>query len=268
MKITVNNEEVMVNTRENQQNMLAYERLTAKYLPDVSFFDEDGVQATMSRLKLPFMNDITPTNVKEERIEAIISRFTNLYLAKNIRPTWRVWDVESSNNLREYLEALNYQKAGYQTAMSMNIDNWTVVGSTPRELSIYKVEDEATCGHYASVLAQSLNIPEHELEGFQDFLNSVGCDHNAPLQHYVAYEKCEPVSVLSLFYNKGTVGIYNIQTLQRKGSALSHLLIHAVKDAQERGAQKVTLQTSDKDVQIYERLGFHNDGNILEYRIS
>jgi len=268
MKLSIKSEEIMENTRVNQLNMLAYGQLMAKHVPEVEFLHEDGVQATMSPLKLPLMNYITAINVNEERLEETILNFTDLYLAKNIRPTWRVWDMDTSNHVAEYLEALNYQKSGYQTAMSMDLKNWMVVSTLPNDLTIRKVEDESTCLHYASVLSESKNIPDHELNNFQEFLASVGCDKKSPLHHYVAYEKCEPVSILSLFYSGESVGIYNIETVQKRWKATPHLIIQALKEAQESGAQKVILQTADKSVQVYERLGFHNDGNILEFRLA
>lgn len=268
MKLSIKNKEIMENTRVNQLNMLAYGQLTAKHVPEVELLHEHGVQATMSPLKLPMMNEITVINVNEEQLEETILSYTDLYLSQNIRPTWRVWDMDASKHVMEYLEALNYQKSGYQTAMSMNLENWMVVSTMPNELTIRKVEDESTCSHYAGVLAESKNIPNHELNNFQEFLASVGCDKNSPLHHYVAYEKCEPVSILSLFYSGESVGIYNIDTVQKSGKATPYLIIQALKDAQEIGTQKAILQTADKFVQVYERLGFHNDGNILEYRMA
>ncbi len=268
MNLSTRSEEILENTRVNQRNMLAYERLTAKHVNEVDVLQENGIQATMSPLKLPLMNDVTAVNMNEEIMEETILRFTDIYLARNIRPRWRVWDMDASDHVKDYLEALNYKKSGYQTAMSMDLESWMVVSTEPAELNVRKVDDETTCLHYASVLAQSLNIPDHAMTGFQEFVAKVGCDDSSPLHHYVAYEKCEPVSILTLFYSEESVGIYNIETVQKRGKSRSHLIIHALKDAQKNGAKKAVLQTADKSVQVYERLGFHNDGNILEYRMA
>jgi ribosomal protein S18 acetylase RimI-like enzyme len=93
-----------------------------------------------------------------------------------------------------------------------------------------------------------------------------GADH-AALHVLVARLHGENVAAAMAFDYGGDCGIYNVGTLEHArrrglGTALTVLLVH---DAQARGCQTASLQSTTMAERIYAAVGFRDLGRILEY---
>jgi GNAT superfamily N-acetyltransferase len=80
----------------------------------------------------------------------------------------------------------------------------------------------------------------------------------SPLQSYLAYRDGVPVATASVFYGAGVAGIYDVATLpSARGQGIGAAVTLApLLDARARGYAVGVLQSSERGLSVYERLGF------------
>lgn len=124
-------------------------------------------------------------------------------------------------------------------------------------LEIRRVSDPATLRVWCETFTAGYDVPRSWAEPLfrlHTGLHGVG----GPLSAYVGYRDGEPVATSSLFLGAGVAGIYDVATLpSKRGLGFGYAMTLApLLEARLLGYRAGILQSSQKGLPVYERLGF------------
>lgn len=159
------------------------------------------------------------------------------------------WVHEDDSAMRCDLESRGYTLDTTTRAMGMPL----------RELRVPRPELDLRSLEWAEYL-RVFELPKDLLQG----------DTHAALRMTVAWLDGAPVSSVLAFDCSGDCGIYNVGTLphaRRRGLATA-ITAHVLYEAQARGCESASLQSTPMAERVYAAVGFRDFGRFLEYVLA
>jgi GNAT superfamily N-acetyltransferase len=233
----------------------------ASLMPGGSSGRDGGVVWFASGLPVPFFNQVIATGHAADPVE----------LARGIGQL-RTLDTPYLVRLRSgidddaapALERLGLREDDGEAypAMALHPIPADVASGVPDDLEIRPVVDAAGLEDHITVLASGFSLPldiaralvpveELALPGFAPF---------------VGYAEGGPVATSVGFTSQGTIGVYNVTTVEdaRRHGYGAAVTRHAVADGAARGATVAILQSTTMGQPVYEAIGFRE---VVTFRV-
>jgi len=198
------------------------------------------------------------TCLDRREADAAIKEKVRYFKSRRTPMMWWTGPVSSPDNLGRLLLANNFNHAGEQPGMAVDLQTINRNLPRPRGLSIVTVENEADLKTWLNIVKKGFELPTAAAEAlFEHFLN-MGFDNLDTQRNYVGRLNNEPVASATLFLGAGVAGLYYVATLpqaRQKGIAAA-MTLAACLEARDMSYRVGVLQSSPMAVSIYRRLGF------------
>ncbi|MEZ4517106.1 MAG: GNAT family N-acetyltransferase [Chloroflexota bacterium] len=204
-------------------------------------------------------NAVFNINLAPNKVEAAIAGTTRYYLEHNVKPYWRVSPDDRPNDLEARLLSAGYEQQMEQIMMSVQLDTITVAALDRESLHIERISSASELIKKHLAFRRVDDSHGRSLATLMlDLFALYGYGRDSNWQHYVAIHDGNPAGYASAFYTEDVVGIYNVWTLaEERGKGIgTALTVRALQDAQARGYQLGTLQSTKMAHSMYQRIGF------------
>eukprot|EP01135_Chromosphaera_perkinsii_P008677 Nk52_evm10s1444 gene=Nk52_evmTU10s1444 len=217
-------------------------------------------------------NTVTVTDIDGFCNKSVIEEIKEYYRMRNIPMSVWIFCEKNSSKLELLLKECGLIHAETMLAMSLELECKDIEIFPSNSIKEIKpVENTGQLEDYCAVLGSLWDPPcpyllKHMLE-----IHPLLLSKESPLKLFVAYDTTErPVATGSVLFTPNemsTAGLYDIATLaEERGKGIgSHMLLHLLSFAKSHHVKLVVLQGSHDGQNIYKRMGFTNDGNVIEY---
>lgn len=203
------------------------------------------------------LNGILRARIPEEDAEAAIHAALEDFLSEKIPMMWWVGPSTEPPHLGKYLENCGLVHAGEMSGMAIDLTSLEIQPSTPRELSIQPVRDEATLRMWLVPLAFGYQMPEAAALGLFEFMRVVGLGPGALFRNYLGRWKGHPVATATLFFGAGVAGVYTtvVPEYQKQGIGAAITLV-PLQAARAAGYRVGITHVPDYRLGFQRKLGF------------
>jgi ribosomal protein S18 acetylase RimI-like enzyme len=214
-------------------------------------------------------NAVLHCRLSEAEADEVIDRTVEYFLARGVKPYWRICPGDLPPDLGKRLENKGFILASKQPAMAANLDRLTRENETKDGFTIERLislEEVREKNGWIRSLGEGKTLGTLILK----LLGYYGFDPDSDWQHYIGLHHGEPVSWASIFYSSGAAGVYAVGTIpeaRRQGFG-SALTLHALRNAREKGYKIGVLQSSPMGYNLYKRLGFETCFMIRTYTLA
>jgi hypothetical protein len=215
----------------------------------------------------PFMNLVVCTELPSEGVHELIERALIHFRSRNIkRLSWLTREGVPGTAIKQHLEAhgLIFDES-FAAEMAVDLMTMNEDVSTPSDLTIIAVDEQATLKKWLHVASIGFKLPREAEEIWYEFFAEAACA--PPFRTYLALLNGVPVATSQLFTSAGVAGVYNVTCLpaargQGIGAAITLAPLLA---AREMGYRVGILQASPMGYKVYQRLGFLDFGKLSVY---
>ncbi|MEM9680739.1 MAG: GNAT family N-acetyltransferase [Bacteroidota bacterium] len=172
-----------------------------------------------------------------------------------------------NDRISKWVSRLSLSKQNEELGMILDLDKIEKYKSKG-VCTIKHVDSPILVRQYAQVVAGNWNPPDQNIIDYYSLTSNHYLDKNSGSQLFLNFYNGIPVSTLELSSsNKEVVGIYGFSTTkQYQGLGLgSELLRHALNYCKDGGYKKVVLQATDEALGIYNKIGFREITNYIEF---
>ncbi|WP_249353488.1 GNAT family N-acetyltransferase [Rhodococcus sp. Q] len=141
--------------------------------------------------------------------------------------------------------------------------------SSPGELRVETVTDEAGLRDYASLMAANWTPPSVTVPQYFAGVSSAVLSARCASTFVVGYVGDRPVSGAEIHVSDGVVGLYGVVTLddaRRRGYGTA-VTLHALDRSRQSGLTTAVLQASAEGASVYARIGFTSVGGYTEFAL-
>lgn len=211
-------------------------------------------------ISIPFRSHVALVRSRSEDVPALIERANTFYEDIGAPSAFQLDPETTPANLPQSLSNAGYIKQTEEVWMLCPL-NEAPLTPPPAHVIIAQVtpdSPDALIQAYIDSYNISFRAPAHVHSGFGESFRGV-LPHPAGL-HYVGLLDGKPAGALSLFFENGLGGVYNVGTFPayRGQGVASALLLHLLVVARRLGLEQLMLQTLHHGPAqpIYERSGF------------
>ncbi|MFC5528813.1 GNAT family N-acetyltransferase [Cohnella yongneupensis] len=227
--------------------------------PQVEYVHDDRITLYMTGIPYPMLNRVIETRVTSVPELSDQVRDTANYYRRNDMPAiWLNWSLNEPSELPGLLEAQDFQKIGTMPGMALRLRDLAQERADIPNFEVKQVCDKDDLERYARIVQAAFGFPEVVSQAFQQYFMGVGFGENAPIRHYLGWLDGVPVATVSSFVHDGTVGIYNVATLESaRGRGIGGAItLHPLLEAKAIGCEAAILHATPQGYPVYKKIGF------------
>jgi GNAT superfamily N-acetyltransferase len=248
--------------RRNMDNEIALWSAAAAVTPGAEAGRDGGIGWFLNDIPVPFFNQafVVEAPADEASLRRAVDR-----LRSHLRPYQVRIRAGLDDSLIPVIADLGLVDDPEETypAMALSpIVPYVDTAPLPNDLEIRAASDAATFDDHVAVVVAGFGMP---LELVRRFLGPQVLEI-AGITLLVGYRAAEPVASSMAFVRDGTVGVYNVATVEaarRRGYGAA-LTRRAIDEGRRRGAEVAILQSSTMGRPVYEAMGFRKTA---EFRV-
>ncbi|GMK42894.1 hypothetical protein PghCCS26_00210 [Paenibacillus glycanilyticus] len=199
-----------------------------------------------------------------EEIKTIISR----YRERKLPFSWLTWSHDpETGSLKHILEEQGLKKSARIIGMSLNLADWTYSGIAIPGFEIKPVLSISEFAPFNDIVLPVFGLHGATGEAINQFNEYAGFGEQAIGKHYLGLMNGKPVAAATAFFDGDSIAIYNVATLEafRRLGIGGALTAYAVQQGKSDGATRAILQSSDKGINVYRKIGFQDEMVIEQY---
>lgn len=240
------------------------------YLPSLinsaTVLDQYGCTLINSHLPCDMFNIVcNMTSGDKTDVAAALSFFE----ADKLPFAWWLGFEGEPATLRDQIDQSRLEYAEDELAMAVEISSVpAIVGRD--DFTIALVDNEARLSDMLAVFKAVVPDDVDMAEAFFSEAAPFLFEQAAKLQFYVGYIAGAPCALISLFYDSGVVGVFDMMVApdaRRQGLA-SLMMVRALSVAGDRGMHIATLSATDDAHFVYRRLGFQPIKKMAVYHLA
>ena len=217
-------------------------------------------------------NTVTVTDIDKFNEKNVVEQAKSFYGEKNLPMSVWLFQEKDTSSLEILLKDCGFVHAETFSAMSAllsKIEGSIVPSKDVKEIK--KVSDVKGVEDFCAVMSPLWDPPCPHLLTHLSSVSSLLLREGSPLSLYVAYDCTgRPVGSGSIQHtpeDPSLAGIYDIATVQeQRGKGIgSHMLSYLLSILKKENVETVVLQASSSGQSIYKKLGFNDDGLVLEF---
>ena len=210
------------------------------------------------------------TRLKPQEVEAAIESTIGFFRERGGEFEWKVYDHDTPADLKERLRAHGFEAEEYEAVLALDMENPPVGFWEPSPIPVRRITDPAELVHVTRIQSEVWG------ESYEDLEEVLAVEmKTAPdlLSVYLAYADGEPACSAWIRFYPGSqfAELFGGATqTARRGQGLYQALVQArAKEARERGARFLVVDTSPMSGPILQRHGFvfltHAQGFVMDF---
>lgn len=221
----------------------------------IETYDTDSLFAWATGLNYNYLNGVISR--KEKITEVEIKEVIYFFETKNIRFVWNLNPILAPEATAELLLSQDFRETGSYSVLWYNLTE-ELPELCLTSCTIKEVVDEKGLNEWKIPLDEGFKTDKNEQSSYFDRVKNIPYGDEKSFHHYVAYLDGKPVSCATLSFIEYGARIDNVATCDdflRKGFAKA-VTIFAMQEAKKFGCKMVCLESSDKGLPLYLKIGF------------
>jgi len=206
----------------------------------------------------PIFNGVLCARFSPDTADEKIKETINYFKYRNTPMMWWTGPCTQPPDLGNYLIKHGLAFAGNQPGMALDLLAMNENLPCPRELNIERVRNKDDLRDWLYPVRLGFNLPEFAANTLFDHFARFDLTKDKPRRHYVGRLNGKPVGSSTLFLGAGVAGVYyvaSIKKARRRGIGAA-MTIAPLVEARELGYRIGILQSSEKGLGVYRRIGF------------
>jgi ribosomal protein S18 acetylase RimI-like enzyme len=237
-------------------------RSAARY-PWATVLDDGDVVYGMTGIPMEVFNGATCARFEAATADRRIDAVLGLFREAAIDMSWMVGSTSTPGDLVSRLEGHGLVVDANEPVLGMSLDGWAT--QPPSDgLELEWVADRAAFDEASRVMFAGFGMPDSIFDAFADRFSMTVIGSLAYQRVVIARLDGAPISTALGVVVDGVLGVYNVATMpdqQRRGGGTA-VTRAVIEDGIRHGAVSAMLQTSPAGRPVYERIGFHEVGNV------
>ncbi|GAA1478188.1 hypothetical protein GCM10009623_26340 [Nocardioides aestuarii] len=235
-----------------EENLLSFFR-AAQQCPPMTPLPDTDVLAAVSDIPFPLFNAVLGASFSPGTAGDRTAGLVAAYVERGLPWLWWTTPSHTSPELEAALAAAGMGR-GDTPGMHRRLDG-PVEAAVPAALDLTLVDVAVEPDPWIGTMLRGFDMPPDLAGPMTQVLGGVPAGQ---LVNILARMGGEPVAVGSGWIDDGTIGLYNIATVESaRGRGIGYAVTGALLQAgHERGARQAILHATDLGRPVYERLGF------------
>jgi GNAT superfamily N-acetyltransferase len=235
-------------------------------LPGAEAHDDPDLRWFVGGAPDEAFNGVIHAQLEPEQVSDAIERMLDEFRRRGVPARWQIGPTTSPSTLRSALLAHGFTHDEDEPGMALDLRAMNDNVLVPPDLTIETVDDDAGLRQWIEVWG--CGAPASVRVCWWNVYSFLGLSEDEPWRYYLARWNGEPVAVIKLYYDAGVVCVHHVVTIpamRRRGIATA-IVVHALREARNRGYRVAILTSSPDGFNAYQRIGFRTYCTVSRYR--
>lgn len=211
-------------------------------------------------------NGVIRARLDPEQVDGAVERMLDEFRRRQLPARWQIGPTTRPVTLGSALLAHGFEHDEDEPGMALHLSAMNDDVAFPTDLTIEPVLDNVGLRQW--IEAWGCGAPESGRQTWFDVYSTLGLESEQPWRYFLGRWIGEPVATVKLFYSAGIVCVHHVVTIhpmRRRGIGTA-MVVHALREARDRGYRVAVLTSSADGFNAYERIGFRTYCTVQRYR--
>jgi GNAT superfamily N-acetyltransferase len=235
-------------------------------LPGAEAHDDPDLRWFACGMPDEAFNGVIRAQLEPEQVDDAIERMLAEFRRRSVPARWQVGPTTSPATLGSALLAHGFTHDEDEPGMALDLRAMNQTDLLVPDLTIETVGDDAGLRQWIDVWG--CGAPGSVRACWWNVYHFLGLAEDQPWRYYLARWNSEPVAVTKLYYDAGVACIHHVvtvPTMRRRGIGTA-IVVHALREARDRGYKVAILTSSPDGFNAYQRIGFRTYCTVSRYR--